>query len=223
MKRLAWFIPILMLLGGIWLSFQSADASPDGRITLSAGKTAVVRANNCALHVVKATVPVVKVVCKSAAPNTAPTVPQSVTAKITLSAGQRVAIAANQCGLAILVEKPARVKVICNALPTPTPTTLPDASVTVAPGGNLAYSPATVNIHVGDTVEWTWDGSDHTVTSGNGTPDGLFCSPNDMNCASAPASNSGAKYRHTFTSTGSFQYYCRIHGTIMSGTVNVAP
>jgi plastocyanin len=37
-------------------------------------------------------------------------------------------------------------------------------------GGNLAYSPATVNIHVGETVEWIWDGSNHTVTSGNGTP-----------------------------------------------------
>ena len=57
--------------------------------------------------------------------------------------------------------------------------------VTVAPNGTLTFSPRTVNISVGDTVRWTWAAGGHSVTSGNSTSctaDGMFCSPNKMNC-----------------------------------------
>ena len=40
-------------------------------------------------------------------------------------------------------------------------------TVTVGPGGAHAFSPDTVDIDVGDTVEWTWDSNTHSVTSGD--------------------------------------------------------
>ena len=39
-------------------------------------------------------------------------------------------------------------------------------TVHVAPGNQMFYSPNPVSIAVGDTVEWTWDGVRHSVTSG---------------------------------------------------------
>ena len=47
------------------------------------------------------------------------------------------------------------------------PSSLPSATsqifdVSVGPSGQLVFSPATVNIAVGDTVRWTWAGSGHS-------------------------------------------------------------
>jgi plastocyanin len=131
----------------------------------------------------------------------------------TLNPGQRLKIFADGCELSVLKNKPGKVKVKCLPIAAET--------VTVAPGGALSFNAATVNINVGETVKWVWSGSGHTVTSGDGTPDNLFCSPNNKNCATAPSSNGGAQYRFTFNAAGTFKYYCRIHPT-MEGTVNVA-
>jgi plastocyanin len=95
--------------------------------------------------------------------------------------------------------------------PSPSPTMPPmpsAASVTVGPGGMLAYAPASVSIAAGGTVNWTWNGDlTHSVTSNIG----LF--------------DSGVKvsgsFSHTFPSAGSFPYHCTVHGFIMSGTVIV--
>src|ERR1043166_2669985 len=71
--------------------------------------------------------------------------------------------------------------------------------VTVAPNGSRVFSPSTVNISVGDTVRWTWEGSGHSVTSGTPcTIDSQFCSPDDMNCPAGILSNVGTTYEHTF-------------------------
>lgn len=84
--------------------------------------------------------------------------------------------------------------------------------VQVGPGGGRTFSPATVTIAPGDTVEWDWFSSPHSATSGTGTPDGLF----DSGVHSVPFT-----FTHVFPSEGSFPYYCTIHGIMMSGTVNV--
>lgn len=99
----------------------------------------------------------------------------------------------------------------------------PVTDVIVAPQGTLTFSPSSVDIKVGDTVRWTWNGNNHTVTSGtNGTADNLFCSPTDMNCAAAATSNAGFVYTHTFAAAGTFNYFCRPHaGAGMTGVVNV--
>src|SRR5580765_8238376 len=39
----------------------------------------------------------------------------------------------------------------------------------------------------------------------------------------SPTLGHGATYAHTFASTGSVPYHCKIHGTSMAGTVNVDP
>src|SRR5262249_37206501 len=78
-------------------------------------------------------------------------------------------------------------------VPSATSTTV---EVTVAPGGSLTFDPSTVNISVGDTVRWTWDGNGHSVTSGAPcTADGQFCSPNNTNCSTCVLSNQGFVYQ----------------------------
>lgn len=96
-------------------------------------------------------------------------------------------------------------------------------NVTVAPNGNLAFSPNPAVLRAGDTVTWTWAFGGHNVVSGaNGTADNAFCSPADMNCAAAPTSNAGFKYSHTFNAAGTFNYFCAPHfGAGMMGSVIV--
>lgn len=101
------------------------------------------------------------------------------------------------------------------------------ATVEVMVGANgSTFSPAQVNVHVGDTVRWTWATANHTVTSGNppGAADGKFCSPNETNCTSFTPSDTGFVYEHTFTQVGSFPYFCGLHfGMGMTGVVVVSP
>ena len=79
-----------------------------------------------------------------------------------------------------------------NGVASPTGTTF---DVTVAPGGSFTFDPSTVNISVGDTVRWTWDGSGHSVTSGLPcAADSQYCSPNDTNCFPGTLSNMATVY-----------------------------
>jgi len=79
-------------------------------------------------------------------------------------------------------------------------------SVSIQNGG---YSPASVSIHVGDTITWTnADDQDHTVIA----QDGSFNSGNI---------GSGRSFSHTFTTAGTIAYYCKYHPR-MKGAVVVA-
>ena len=75
------------------------------------------------------------------------------------------------------------------------------------------FSPARLAVAVGDTVVWmNADTMSHTTTSGtSGTSDGRFDS-GDM----AP----GATFSYTFTTAGSFPYFCAYHGN-MTGSIDV--
>src|SRR5436305_12691296 len=87
--------------------------------------------------------------------------------------------------------------------------------VTVGPGGNLVFSPSSVTIHTGDQVRWTWGSSGHSTTSGSpGQPNGIWDSG---------IHNQGATFSRTFSSAGTFPYYCVPHGGCcnMVGTVVV--
>jgi len=82
-------------------------------------------------------------------------------------------------------------------------------------GGILAFLPATITIAPGDTVEWDWQASGHSTTSGTpGNPSGLW---------SSGVLTNGSIFFHTFPDPGSFTYYCSVHGACcnMVGTVNV--
>ena len=111
--------------------------------------------------------------------------------------------------------------------PTPTPTPMPMATTHMVLVGSegLSFSPSSLTIRVGDTVQWSWSSSGHTVTSGSQcSADGQFCSPSDSNCAGAPLSNQGATYSHTFSTAGTFPYFCIPHcGLGMVGTIVVQP
>jgi LysM repeat protein len=105
-------------------------------------------------------------------------------------------------------------------------TTPPPAGTPVppAPGAmgavslmNIMYNPKAITVHAGTAIKWTNNDSGilHTVTSGTpGAPSGTFDSGN---------LNSGQTFQFTFSSTGTFSYYCRIHGAAMTGTVTVIP
>jgi plastocyanin len=75
----------------------------------------------------------------------------------------------------------------------------------------LAFFPSTVTINAGDQVTWTWAGtSPHSTTSSTGawTDTGLLTAP--------------ATFSHTFTSPGSFPYFCSLHaGRGMTGSITV--
>src|SRR5947199_4597588 len=89
-------------------------------------------------------------------------------------------------------------------------------TVTVRAGGLFAFSPSSVTIHPGDTVQWTWSSTGHSSTSGSpGMPNGLW----DSGILSQ-----GAMFSHTFNTVGSFPYYCTPHGACCHtvGSVTVA-
>ena len=80
-----------------------------------------------------------------------------------------------------------------------------DTSVTIA---DFQFTPATITIHVGDTVTWTNHGpSAHTATANNGS-------------FNTGVLQKGHSASHTFTTAGTFTYICEIH-PFMHGTVVV--
>lgn len=80
------------------------------------------------------------------------------------------------------------------------------------------FVPPSTNINVNDSVVWDWEGSFHSTTSGtststNATPNGLW----DSGVNSRPH-----LFTNTFSSAGSFTYYCSVHFSLgMTGVVNV--
>jgi plastocyanin len=81
--------------------------------------------------------------------------------------------------------------------------------------GGLKFTPQNVTIQVGDIVQWTWAASGHSSTSGiPGSPDGMWDSG---------VQNIGFVFSHTFTTAGTFNYFCMPHGACcgMIGSVTV--
>ena len=80
-----------------------------------------------------------------------------------------------------------------------------DTSVTIS---DFKFTPASITIHVGDTVTWTNNGpSAHTATAN----DGSF---------NTGVLQKGHSASHTFTTAGTFTYICQIH-PFMHGTIVV--
>ncbi len=69
-----------------------------------------------------------------------------------------------------------------------------------------SFNPSSHAASTGQTVTWTWRGSNqHNVTWVD--PDG----------PAASATQSSGSHTRTFSVTGTFNYYCTIHGTPTSG------
>jgi plastocyanin len=73
---------------------------------------------------------------------------------------------------------------------------------------NFQFNPTTVTIPVGTTVTWTNDdGTLHTVTSAT-------------RVFSSAGLDEGGAFSYTFTSPGTYTYYCKLHPH-MTGTIVV--
>ncbi|MGE5138659.1 MAG: LysM peptidoglycan-binding domain-containing protein [Rudaea sp.] len=93
------------------------------------------------------------------------------------------------------------------APPAPTMPSQQGTNVTIA---DFTFSPASITIHVGQTITWKNSGpSPHTVTSNTGAWD-------------SGTLNAGASFSRTFNTAGTFAYHCSIH-PMMMGTVVVMP
>ena len=76
-------------------------------------------------------------------------------------------------------------------------------------------SPAQDTVPAGQLVTWTWTGTGsiaHSVVS-----DG----PADFPGSGTPESGNGTTYTFTFTTPGTYNYHCAVHGTLMHGTLVV--
>ena len=87
---------------------------------------------------------------------------------------------------------------------------------------NIMFNPATITIHVGQSVVWrNMDSVQHSATQG--TCSGNTCSPTAGGFDTGilnPGQTSGAI---TFNTAGTFHFYCRVHGAMMQGDVVVTP
>ncbi|MFN2589374.1 MAG: plastocyanin/azurin family copper-binding protein, partial [Actinomycetota bacterium] len=90
------------------------------------------------------------------------------------------------------------------------------AATTAVSIGDNFYSPEQVTIAVGDTVVWTHNGqAPHSVTADDGSFD------SSPTCPATGCLETGDTYSHTFTTAGTFGYFCKVHGQSMSGSVVV--
>ena len=74
-------------------------------------------------------------------------------------------------------------------------------------GGNNRFEPANVTIPVGTTVTWNWVGGIHNVM-----PTGNPAFTGSGNPISAPHA-----FSHTFSSPGTYVYFCIVHGSASAG------
>ena len=88
-----------------------------------------------------------------------------------------------------------------------------DQTVNVGPG--IAFSPANVTVAPGEKVTWVWAGVFHSSTSDSQIGAEVW----DSGIIST------GSFSHTFTTPGTYPYYCRVHsfpgGTAMNGSVQV--
>lgn len=91
-----------------------------------------------------------------------------------------------------------------------------DVRASVSIGDNF-FNPTNLTISRGTTVDWTNNGNlPHTATSG--TPTSLTGAIFD-----SPTLNRGNLFSFRFSESGTFQYFCRVHGSRQSGTITVNP
>lgn len=87
----------------------------------------------------------------------------------------------------------------------------PVATTSVDLPASYKFAPASIVVHVGDTVTWTnHDNFTHSVQFTSG---GLPNTPEVM--------SPGQSATYTFTTAGTFTYQCHLHPQNMQGTVTV--
>jgi hypothetical protein len=104
---------------------------------------------------------------------------------------------------------------------TPAPSTPAPASAAVTLGDiffksvlNGSSNPAVDTVAVGGTVTWTWATTEALPHSVQSTGSPSFTS-------SGIQTGPGNTYQFTFTTAGTYQYDCAVHGQMMTGTIVV--
>lgn len=84
-----------------------------------------------------------------------------------------------------------------------------------SPTASKFYEPVSLNVPIGTTVNWkNMDSTLHTVTSGS-AEGGVSGTEFDSSYLAA-----GKTFQHTFSSAGTFDYYCTLH-PFMKGQIIV--
>lgn len=88
-------------------------------------------------------------------------------------------------------------------------------TVTVGSGGSMTFEPDSLEIEPGDTVEFVWDSSGHTVT--------VLSQPDEGNWEGAEEiHDEGYTHSHTFEAEGEYSYECTEHAAMgMTGEILV--
>ena len=79
---------------------------------------------------------------------------------------------------------------------------------------NGSVNPAVDTVAVGGSVTWTW------TNTGN-VPHGIQSLASPSFPTGTVLTGNGNTYRVTFTTAGTYQYDCLVHGTMMPGTIVV--
>ncbi|PSQ34671.1 halocyanin [Halobacteriales archaeon SW_12_69_24] len=102
---------------------------------------------------------------------------------------------------------------------TPTDTEPAGQDVVVGPNGLLVFQPEEFTISAGATVTWEWDSDGHNVRPSS-TPGGSDWSGTPG--GDGTTYDEGYVHEHTFTTTGTYEYYCAPHrGAGMTGSFTV--
>jgi plastocyanin len=81
-------------------------------------------------------------------------------------------------------------------------------------GHNGTVNPAVDTVAVGGSVTWTW-------TNTGSVPHGIQSLGTPSFATGTVLTGDGSTYRVTFTTPGTYQYDCLVHGTMMPGTIVV--
>jgi plastocyanin len=83
------------------------------------------------------------------------------------------------------------------------------------------FEPASITVNAGDVVTWTVTksiGEPHSVTSGKpGTDQGTEFD------SGIGLKDNGQSFKFTFDTPGTYDYFCQVHPTVMTGQIVVAP
>lgn len=86
------------------------------------------------------------------------------------------------------------------------------ANVWVIQVANFQFTPASVNVVVGDMVKWVWVDGIHTTTS--------LSVPAGAASWDSPVNSTATSFTYVVTVAGTYNYQCNVHGSSMSGVIN---